>query len=132
MGVTRGTTSAHFARAVLEAMAYSTKDVVLAMEDASSVKLGELRTAGGATANDWLMQFQADVLGVPVGRPDQVETTALGAAGLAGLAVGLWQSPDEFAESRKYHWFQPGETRELEYDEWRRAVKSALFWAGSE
>lgn len=132
VGVTRGTTSAHLARAVLEAMAYSTKDVVLAMEDASSVKLGELRTAGGATTNDWLMQFQADVLGVPVGRPDQVETTALGAAGLAGLAVGLWQSPEEFAESRKYSWFQPGETRELEYDEWRRAVKSALFWADSE
>ena len=102
------------------------------MEAASKVKLGELRTAGGVSANDWLMQFQADVLGVPVGRPHQLETTALGAAGLAGLAVGVWQSPEEFAESRRYQWFQPGETRDLEYAEWRRAVGSALFWADSE
>lgn len=132
VGVTRGTTRAHFARAILESMAYSTKDVLLAMEAASTVKLNELRTAGGATANDWLMQFQADVLGMPVGRPDQVETTALGAAGLAGLAVGLWQTPEEFAESRRYRWFQPGEPRDSEYAEWRRAVKSVLFWAESE
>jgi glycerol kinase len=132
VGLTRGTTRSHLARAALESMAYSTKDVVLAMEAASGVNLSELRTAGGATANDWLMQFQADVLGVPVGRPDQLETTALGAAGLAGLAVGLWRSPEEFAESRKYQWFQPRVNRDRDYAEWRRAVGSVLFLADSE
>jgi glycerol kinase len=110
-------------------MAYSTKDVILAMEAASGVNLAELRTAGGVTANDWLMQFQADVLGVPVGRPDQLEATALGAAGLAGLAVGLWQSPEQFEESRQYRWFQPGENRDRDYAGWRKAVESALSWA---
>ena len=93
------------------------------------MNLGELRTAGGAAANDWLMQYQADVLDVPVGRSHQVEATALGAAGLAGLAVGVWRSPEEFAENRNYGWFQPGENRDREYAEWRRAVETALFWA---
>jgi len=132
VGLTRGTTRAHLARAMLESIAYSTKDVVRAMEAASKVKLDQLRTAGGASANDWLMQFEADVLGVPVGRPDQVETTAFGAAGLAGLAVGLWESPQEFSQRREYRWFHPGESREREYAEWGRAVRSNLFWAGSD
>ena len=131
LGVTRGTTKEHLIRAALEAMAYSTKDVIRSMQEASNVELGELRVDGGAAANDWLMQFQADVLGVPVGRPDYVETTALGAAGLAGLAVGVWQTPEEFAGSRTYRWFEPGERRDDEYAEWRRAVETALFWAES-
>ncbi len=129
VGLTRGTSKAHLARAVLESMGYSTRDVVQAMESASGVNLGELRAAGGAAANDWLMQYQADVLNVPVGRSHQVEATALGAAGLAGLAVGLWRSPEEFAQNRNYGWFQPGENRDREYAEWRRAVDTALFWA---
>lgn len=132
VGLTRGTTRAHIARAVLESIAFATKDVVVAMEAASRIGLDELRIAGGAAANDWLMQFQADVLGVPVCRPDQVETTALGAAGLAGLAVGLWETSEEFARRREYRRFLPGENREREYAGWRRAVGSALFWAGSD
>jgi glycerol kinase len=132
VGVTRGTTRAHFARAVLESMAYSTKDVVRSMQTTSNVTLDDLRVDGGAASNNWLMQYQADVLGVPVGRPDLVEATALGAAGLAGLATGLWRSPEEYAASRKYRWFQPGGARDHEYAEWRRAVGTALFWADSE
>ncbi len=132
VGVTRGTTRAHLVRAALEAMAYSTKDVAGAMENCSKVPLAELRVDGGASANDWLMQFQADVLNAPVGRPDLVETTALGAAGLAGLATGLWRSPEEFAESRAYTWFRPGTVRDVEYRGWRRAVDGTLHWAESE
>jgi glycerol kinase len=112
-------------------MAYSTRDVVAAMQATSNVHLGELRVDGGAVANDWLMQYQADVLGVPVGRPEHVEATALGAAGLAGLAVGVWESPEEYATSREYKWFQPGVERENEYVEWRKAVGTALHWADS-
>ena len=132
VGLTRGTTRAHLARAVLESMAYSTKDVVVAMEKASGVELDRLRLAGGAAANDWLMQYQADVLGVSVGRPHHVETTAWGAAGLAGLAVGLWASPDEFAASGEYQWFEPVANRDSEYEAWRRAVATAIFWAESD
>jgi glycerol kinase len=131
VGLTRGTSKAHLARAVLESMAYSTRDVVQSMLETSGVALGELRVDGGATANDWLMQYQADVLGVTVGRPTHLETTALGAAGLAGLAVGLWDSPADFAASREHEWFTPGETRDDEYNGWRRAVDTALYWADS-
>jgi glycerol kinase len=132
VGLTRGTTRAHLARAALESMAYSTKDLVTAMQATSNVQLGELRVDGGAVANDWLMQYQADVLGVPVGRPEHLETTALGAAGLAGLAVGVWESPEEYAASREYRWFQPGEARDSEYVEWQKAVGTALYWADSD
>ncbi|HYW07561.1 MAG TPA: glycerol kinase GlpK, partial [Longimicrobium sp.] len=100
LGLTRGSTRAHLARAALEAMAYSTHDVVRAMQGDAGVSLPELRVDGGATANDWLMQFQADVLGVPVRRPLMVEMTARGAAGLAGLAAGVWRTPEEFAAAR--------------------------------
>jgi glycerol kinase len=132
VGLTRGTNKAHLARAVLESMAYSTRDVVQAMLATSGVALGELRVDGGATANDWLMQYQADVLGVAVGRPKHLEATALGAAGLAGLAVGVWDAPSEYAASREYRWFQPGSVKDDEYVGWRRAVDTALYWAGSE
>jgi glycerol kinase len=89
---------------------------------------------GGAAANDWMMQFQADVLGIPVERPDMVETTALGAAGLAGLATGVWRSPGEFLAGRRFTRFEPrmegGERRRRKTD-WDRAVAAALAWARS-
>ena len=126
VGLTRGTGRAHLARAALESMAYSTSDVVKAMEADSGVLLRELRVDGGAAANDWLMQFQAGILGVPVRRPQLVETTALGAAGLAGLSIGVWTDPGDFlqagGESRR---FEPelGETsRDALLAGWHRAV----------
>jgi glycerol kinase len=87
---------------------------------------------GGAAANDWLMQFQADVLGIPVERPDLVETTALGAAGLAGLALGVWQSTDQFVQRREFRRFEPGmevAERQRHMAGWRRAVEATLAWA---
>ena len=96
-GLTRGTTRAHLVRAALEAMAYGTRDIVVAMERDAGIRACELRADGGAARNDWLMEFTAGVLGIPVRRPDMVETTALGAAGLAGLAAGVWADPEGFA-----------------------------------
>lgn len=131
VGITRGTTRAHFARAALEAMAYATYDVLGTMRQQGGVPFDRLRVDGGATANDWLMQFQADVLGVPVERPDIVETTALGAAGLAGLAAGLWANGDEFLAGRQFARFIPSgsESATAGYAGWRRAVRGALSWA---
>jgi glycerol kinase len=132
VGITRGTTRAHLARAALEAMAFSTKDVLDAMTADSKLRLHALQVDGGATANDLLMQFQADLLGVPVARPDVLETTALGAAALAGLHAGVWKEPKDFLEGRKFTRFTPRATgravraREVE---WRRAVDAALHWA---
>ena len=96
VGLTRGTTEEHLVRAALEAMAYGTAEVLAAMEADSGVETTELRVDGGAALNDWLMQLQADVLDIPVRRPALVETTALGAAGLAGIATGVWQSAADF------------------------------------
>ena len=131
VGITRGTTHAHFARAALEAMAYATYDVLGTMREQGGVPFDRLRVDGGATANDWLMQFQADVLGVPVERPDIVETTALGAAGLAGLAAGLWANGDEFLAGRQFARFIPSGSGSATagYAGWRRAVRGALAWA---
>jgi glycerol kinase len=129
VGLTRGTTRAHLVRAALEAMAYSTRDVAESMTATSGIPLAELKADGGAAANDWLMQFQADALGVRVARPDVVETTALGAAGLAGLATGVWSNPDAFLASRSYRWFEPGSPPAGGHAAWRRAVESALHWA---
>ena len=133
VGLTRGTGRAHLARAALEAMGYSTRDVVEAMEADSGVRMQALRVDGGATANDWLMQFQADVLGVPVRRPAMVEVTAQGAAGLAGLAVGFWGSPEEFLGARPEETvFTPGAndaSRERWLAGWRRALGAARAWA---
>jgi glycerol kinase len=98
IGITRGTTQGHVARAVLESMAYQTRDVVEAMQRDSGITLKELRCDGGAAVNKLLMQFQADILGVPVEVPRIVETTALGAAYLAGLATGFWSSRKELSE----------------------------------
>src|SRR2546423_1141388 len=91
VGLTRGTTREHIARAALEAIAYQTADVLNAMRSDSGIELNELRVDGGASRNDFLMQFQADVLGIPVVRPANTETTAAGAAYLAGLATGFWK-----------------------------------------
>ncbi len=129
VGLTRGTGRAHLARAALEAMVYSTKDVVEAMSAAAGVSLAELKADGGAAANDWLMQFQADTLGVRVARPDVVETTATGAAGLAGLATGVWSDSRQFLESRSYRWFEPGRAYPTGYEGWKRAMDAALHWA---
>ena len=132
VGLTRGTTKQHLVRAALEAMCYGTADVLDAMRRASGAPLDLLRVDGGATANGWLMQFQADVLGVHVERPDIVETTALGAAGLAGLAAGVWPTADEFLAARRYQRFTPGPDRALAAEGargWRRAVRTALHWA---
>ena len=134
VGLTRGTRRAHLARAALEAMAFSTKDVLDAMLADADLRLSALQVDGGAAANDWLMQFQADLLGVPVARPDLVETTALGAAALAGLGAGLWTSGQEFLAGRTFKRFLPGEharaARAREAD-WRRAVDTALHWAAA-
>ncbi len=129
VGLTRGTSRAHLARAALEAMAFSTKDVADAMMTASGVSLTELKADGGAAANNWLMQFQADTLGVRVARPDMIETTAAGAAGLAGLATGVWPNAGQFLESRSYGWFEPGKANPDAYSGWLRAVGTALHWA---
>jgi glycerol kinase len=129
VGITRGTTTAHLARAALESMAYATREVLAAMTADTGLPLADLKVDGGATANDWLMQFQADVLGVPVRRPDALESTALGAAGLAGLATGVWRSADELAAVRHYDTFEPGPMPEAAWREWQRAVRTALGWA---
>ncbi len=128
VGLTRGSSKAHLVRAALEAMAFSTKDVVGAMVRASGVALAELKADGGAAANDWLMQFQADVLGVGVARPDVVETTAMGAAGLAGLATGVWRDAEQFLTGRRYRRFEPTAGADTGYRGWRRAVRTALHW----
>jgi glycerol kinase len=132
VGLTRGSSKAQLVRATLESMAFSTRDVVLAMEQASGVQLGELMVDGGAAKNDWLMQFQSDLLGVRVARPAIVETTALGAAGLAGLATDVWPDPTDFARSREYTRFEPGLVDERRCVGWRRALDTALFWARCE
>jgi glycerol kinase len=113
-------------------MAYGTQDVLLAMRDLSGVPFASLRVDGGASVNDWLMQFQADVIGVPVERPEIVETTALGAAGLAGIASGVWRDSEEFRSVPRYATFKPdlsaGERAKLVHG-WNRAVGAALHWA---
>jgi glycerol kinase len=129
VGLTRGTTRAHLVRAALEAMAYATRDVVDAMTRASGVTLAELRADGGAAQNRWLLQFVADVLGARVGCPATVETTALGAAGLAGLAAGVWPSAAEVPGAGRYDWYETRQSRDSSYVEWRHAVDTALFWA---
>ena len=131
-GMTRGTTKAHIARAALESIAYQTYDVLKAMEADSGIVLKELRVDGGATANNLLMQFQSDVLGVPVVRPMVTETTALGAAYMAGLGVGYWSSVEDirqqWTEDRR---FQPAMGKDYAQQllsGWQRAVKAAIAW----
>ena len=131
-GLTRGTSRAHLARAALESMAYSSAELLETMITTQHLAVPALRVDGGASANNWLMQFQADVLGVPVERPDLVETTALGAAGLAGLALGLWRSTAEFVNRRQFTCFQPHmdeSRRQTNMAGWHRTIDAALAWA---
>ena len=127
VGITRGTTRAHLVRAALEAMAYQTRDVVECMQRDSGIRARELRVDGGASTNDLLCQFQADVLGIPVVRPVVTETTALGAAYLAGLAVGFWRSRREigsqWAVERRFTPRMRARERDRLYDGWRDAVE---------
>jgi len=131
-GLTRGSTDAHIARAALESIAYQTMDILKAMEADSGISVKELRVDGGATVNDMLMQFQADVLNTVTVRPKVVETTVMGAAYLAGLAVGYWESPEEIQDiwQTDVH-FKPTEERES-IDEgikgWYKAIKALEFW----
>ncbi len=134
VGLTRGAGRAHLVRAALEAIAYQSADVLRAMEEDAGTPLPELRVDGGATANSFLMQFQADVLGVPVVRPAVTETTALGAAYLAGLAVGFWKDRDQLEASRVVERrFEPRmseERKERLLHGWHRAVERARGWEG--
>jgi glycerol kinase len=132
VGLTRGATRAHLARATLEAIAYQTADAVDAQNTALGVPLRELRADGGATANGWLMQFQADLLGVPVVVPEVSETTVLGAAYLAGVTAGLWTEADTRAmwtEARRYEPRMGADERASLLADWRRALDRARGWA---
>jgi glycerol kinase len=129
-GLTRGTKKEHFIRATVESMAYQTKDILLSMEKDSGVPLKILKADGGATGNSFLMQFQSDILGVPVICPESHETTALGAAYLAGLAVGFWNSKNDIAK----HWqsramwsprMDKKQSDEL-YEGWKKAVAACM------
>lgn len=132
VGLTRGTTKEHIIRAALDSLAYQTKDVLGAMEADSGIKLQALKVDGGAVANNLLMQFQADILGVPVERPQVIETTALGAAYLAGLAVGFWASKEELAKRWKLdrrfeNQMDEAKSQKL-YKGWKKAVTRAMDW----
>jgi glycerol kinase len=132
VGLTRGNGRAHLARAALEAIAYQTVDAVRAQESASGKRLESLKADGGASVNGWLMQFQADVLGVPVIVPEVEETTALGSAYLAGIATGVWELDEVAAMWREARRYEPGmsaDVRESLLAEWRRAVERARGWA---
>ena len=133
IGLTRGTTAAHVGRAALESMCYQTRDVVEAMQRDSGIELRELRADGGASVNSWLMQFQADILGVPVEVPEIVETTALGAACLAGLATGFWKSREEidakWKVANRYEPAMPEAERGRLYGRWQKALERSRGWA---
>ncbi|WP_296704620.1 glycerol kinase GlpK [Algoriphagus sp.] len=131
-GISRGTTIAHMTRAALEAIAYQVHDVLKAMEKDSGKPTQELRVDGGATANNFLMQFQADLLGCEIKRPKIIETTAIGAAFLAGLAVGFWKSQDEiqslWESDRNFHPKMDSEKREKMLHFWHKAVERSKNW----
>jgi glycerol kinase len=132
LGLTRGSTRAHIARAALEAIAYQSAEVLQAMQKDASIRLTELRVDGGAAANDTLMQFQADILGVPVLRPKVLETTALGAAYLAGLAAGVWKSTAaigrQWAVGRRFEPQMRRADAEQRMQGWRRALERSKDW----
>lgn len=133
VGITRGTTKAHIARAALEAIAFQSAELLEAMQKDSGTKLKELRVDGGASNNNLLMQFQADILGVPVVRPKVTETTALGAAYLAGLAVGYWKSTDDIAHQwqvdKRFEPQMDEATRTKLMNKWKKAVERSQHWA---
>ena len=132
VGITRGTSRAHIVRATLESIAYQTRDVVECVQSDSKLELDRLRVDGGAAQNDFLMQFQADCLGVPVERPAVLEVTAMGAAALAGLAVGFWTDRSELdAAPSQFTVFEPqmsADRRDALYAGWKRAVERSLDW----
>ncbi len=132
VGLTRATTKAHIARAALEAIAYQTRDVMDAMAADSKVTLTQMRVDGGATANNLLMQIQSDVMGIEVVRPKVIETTALGAAYAAGLAIGIWKSPQDLRnnwhEDQRWSATQSPVLREEKYQLWKKAVERTLNW----
>ena len=134
-GITRGTTDAHIARATLESIAFQTYDVLKAMEADAGLPIAELRVDGGATVNDLMMQFQSDILGVQVLRPEVIETTALGAAYLAGLSVGFWKSVDEISSQWKVSGrFKPDmdeQEKKSKLQLWQRAIHAVLAWTKS-
>ncbi|MGN1401388.1 MAG: glycerol kinase GlpK [Bacillus sp. (in: firmicutes)] len=131
-GLTRGTAKEHFIRATLESLAYQTKDVLGAMEEDSGIELKTLRADGGVVKNDFLMQFQSDIIGVPVERPEINETSALGAAYLAGIAVGFWDGQEGITEKwqldREFKPEMEQEEREGLYEGWKKAVESAMMF----
>lgn len=133
MGLTRGANRAHLVRATLESIAYQVKDVLNAMQEDSGLKLKDLRVDGGASSNNFLMQFQSDILDVNIDRPKVVETTALGAAYLAGLAVELYNNKDEIKKSwiidREFIPNMSDDKRNLLYKGWKKAVSRSLLWA---
>ncbi|MFA0401833.1 FGGY-family carbohydrate kinase, partial [Vibrio splendidus] len=133
VGLTRGVNSNHIIRATLEGIAYQTRDVLDAMQADSGIKLAKLRVDGGAVANNFLMQFQSDVLDTEVHRPEVTEVTALGAAYLAGLAVGFWDSIDELQDKavldRTFMPHHDEEKRNRRYKGWKRAIKCAQVWS---
>lgn len=135
IGLTRGTTRAHIARAALESTAYQTKDAVDAMTSDAGLDIPLLRVDGGGTANDLMMQFQADILGIPIERHAVAETTALGAAYLAGLATGFWENTEEIAASwesdRRFTPTMDASRRNVLYSDWQRAVGRARNWQRS-
>ena len=132
VGITRGCEKEHFIRAALESIAYQTFDVLKAMEEDAGVSISGLKVDGGASANDFLMQFQSDILGTKVYRPKCIETTALGAAYLAGLACGYWSEREEICNNwqmeREFTNKMKEESREKLLKGWKRAVKCALAW----
>jgi glycerol kinase len=133
VGLTRGVTRAHLVRAALESIAYQTRDVLEAMQRDTGLQVAELRVDGGAAANNLLLQFQADILGIPLVRTMGVETTARGAAYLAGLAVGTWKSQAEIATQwrgdTRFFPTMTAERRDQLYAGWRRAVERSKGWA---
>ena len=133
VGITRGVNKYHIIRATLESLAYQTNDVIKAMQNDAGITLSSLKVDGGACANNFLMQFQADIIGAPVKRPICVETTAMGAAYLAGLAVGYWASKEEVVKNWKISKiFEPNmseERRKELVDGWDKAVKYSFGWA---
>ena len=132
VGLTRGTRREHLIRAVLEAIAYQSRDVLEAMENDSGIRIAELKVDGGASVSNFLMQFQADIMDVVVKRPEIAETTALGAAYLAGLGAGLWESRDEISQSWKmgkaYEPAMAKDRREKLYRGWKRAIDRSMRW----
>ena len=133
VGLTRGTNKNHIIRATLESMAYQTRDVLEAMQEDSGIKLETLKVDGGAVANNFLMQFQSDLLGVPVDRPEITETTALGAAYLAGLAVKFWDSKEDIRNkwimNKQFTASMSKNLRDEKYEGWKKAVERSKGWA---